>query len=60
MIPTVGMKFEHARVLIPDKSKAQTYVVTAIREGCVYYKPIDGGKSEYITIDRFSKIVKGR
>lgn len=55
--PKVGMKFAHARVLNSDKSP-MTYEVTRIVKGAVFYKPIDGGHSEYTDIGKFHKIVK--
>lgn len=54
----VGDRFLHARLLRDDYRTPQECRITAIRQGVVYYKPVDGGGSEYIEIEKFPNIVK--
>jgi len=54
----VGQKFYHSRVIDPETKAPAEYVVTKIAKGNVYYKPIGGGKSEYIAQGRFDSIAR--
>lgn len=55
--PTKGLCFRHSRVLDAN-NKPMAYVVTKVAKGVVYYKPLDGGRSEYTGVAEFGKIVK--
>jgi hypothetical protein len=41
--PAVGLRFRHARLLAADYSTPLECVVTAVRQGDVYYRPVEGG-----------------
>jgi hypothetical protein len=41
--PPVGTRFRHARLLDADYSTPLECVVTAVRQGDVYYRPVEGG-----------------
>lgn len=47
-----GLEFDHPRVINLDGTPMR-YIVTAVRNACVYYKPVDGGKSEINDIESF-------
>lgn len=54
--PKKGMVFDHANWLrgnVPLRC-----VVTMLKYGCVYYKPIDGGKRMYTSEEDFPRRVK--
>jgi hypothetical protein len=57
IVPYLGMEFDHAR-WIDESSKPMRFRVTKIAQGCVYYRPVNGGGSEYIYKEDFHKIVK--
>ncbi len=38
-----GLRFRHARLLAADYSTPLGCVVTAVRQGNVYYRPVEGG-----------------
>jgi len=64
--PIKGMRFLHSRVLSTlafDGKTPQTYVVTKIAMGCVFYRPVydygtreELGKSEYCDLFKFEKV----
>ena len=45
MIPRIGLRFLHRRV-VDSNGKPATYVVTAIRQGVVWYKQPDERKAK--------------
>lgn len=56
MAPQVGLKFLHRRILGTDNKPAE-YVVTAIRQGVVYYKqPSERKAKEYCDLARWPAV----
>lgn len=55
--PKRGLTFEHARVMNQDNTP-MLYRVTTTRHGCVFYRPVDAGGSEYTAIADFPKVIK--
>ena len=54
-----GMKFLHKRVIDATTKRPMLYEVTRLANGGVYYRPVDGGKSEYCEIETFEpRVVK--
>jgi hypothetical protein len=51
----IGAQFKHRRVL-DQNNLPMVYRVTRMMRGYVYYKPVDGGKSECCPIEDFCKI----
>ncbi len=70
MIPKIGMKFYHSRVLDPStvgpNPQPQLYQVTRITRGWIYYHALVNhagrqelvGRAECISIGNFPKLVK--
>jgi hypothetical protein len=56
--PKRGVEFLHSRLLdAEDPAKPARCVVTAVRQGCVYYKFADRrGRGEYCTLERWPLI----
>jgi hypothetical protein len=58
MHPKRGLQFLHARIL-DDAGNLALCIVTAIRDGVVYYKVGDERKAkEYVTLDRWPMIAR--
>lgn len=56
--PYVGMRFWHRTIL--DGANPAMYVVTAIREGVIYYKqPLERKAKEYCTPERWPRVFGG-
>ncbi len=55
--PSRGQKFLHSRVIDPVTKSPAVYEVTKIAKGEIYYRPIDGGKTERTGLASFSKVV---
>jgi len=44
-LPKVGLRFAHRRIIEADSRAPMLFVVSAVRRGVVYYRPVDGGVS---------------
>lgn len=58
MKPVVGLRFLHARIINQDGSPA-ICTVSAVRQGCVYYRVGDEAKAkEFCTLERWPMVCK--
>jgi hypothetical protein len=52
--PKRGMTFLHARAVDPDTRQPMLYRITYVRDGYVYYRPVDSKEADlYATIKNF-------
>jgi hypothetical protein len=59
MSPTIGLKFQHRRVL-DAANRPAIYVVTAIRKGVIYYKqPQEQKAKECCELDYWPRVFGG-
>lgn len=55
----VGTTFEHKSFINADRTP-MVFRVTAVRQGVIYYKPVDGGSSLYAEPGYFNSKVCGQ